>query len=59
MALSQLIVLFCLLAVMVAALLIARFAQEQQEQNMMRLYRLTALDQRRVATRNVIRALLA
>lgn len=58
MALSQLIVLLCLLAVMVAALLIARFAQEQQEQNMMRLYRLTALDQRRVATRNVIRALL-
>lgn len=58
MALSQFIILLCLLAVMVAALLIARFAQEQLEQNMVRLYRLTALDQRRASTRNVIRALL-
>ncbi|MDO8271370.1 MAG: hypothetical protein Q7U82_05525 [Gammaproteobacteria bacterium] len=58
MALSQFVILLCLLAVMVAALLIARFAQEQLEQNMVRLYRLTALDQRRASTRNVIRALL-
>ncbi|MDO9319033.1 MAG: hypothetical protein Q7V56_12630 [Gammaproteobacteria bacterium] len=58
MALSQFIILLCLLAVMLAALLIARFAQEQLEQNMVRLYRLTALDQRRASTRNVIRALL-
>lgn len=58
MALTQFVILLCLLAVLVAALLIARFAQEQQEQNMVRLYRLTALDQRRVSTRNVIRALL-
>lgn len=58
MALSQFVILLCLLAVMVAALLIARFAQQQQEQNMVRLYRLAALDLRRVSTRNVIRALL-
>lgn len=58
MALSQFVFLLCLLALMVAALLIARFAQEQLEQNMVRLYRLTALDQRRASTRNVIRALL-
>lgn len=58
MALSQFVILLCLLALMVAALLIARFAQEQLEQNMVRLYRLTALDQRRASTRNVIRALL-
>ncbi len=58
MALSQFLMLLCLMAVMVAALLVARLAQEQQERNMVRLYRLTALDQRRASTRNVIRALL-
>ncbi|MES3007003.1 MAG: hypothetical protein V4751_04445 [Pseudomonadota bacterium] len=58
MALSQLLMLLCLLVVMVAALLVARLAQEQQERNLVRLYRLAALDQRRASTRNVIRALL-
>jgi hypothetical protein len=58
MALPQFLILLSLLVVMVASLLIARYAQEMQEQNVVRLYRLTALDRRRAATRNVIRALL-
>lgn len=57
MVFSSLLMLMCLLALMVGSLLLARVAQDRQEQNMIRLYRLAALDRRRAATRNVIRAL--
>lgn len=57
MIFSNIFMLFCLLSLMAGSLLLARVAQERQEQNMIRLYRLAALDRRRASTRNVIRAL--
>lgn len=59
MILSDPIVILCLALLVVVSLYAARFAQDQQEKNMVRLYRLAALDRRRVATKELIRALKA
>lgn len=57
MILSDPFVIMCLAILMVVSLYVARFAQDQQEKNMVRLYRLSALDRRRVATKDLIRAI--
>ncbi|MDX1491544.1 MAG: hypothetical protein R3332_09665 [Pseudohongiellaceae bacterium] len=59
MVLSDPIVIFFLAIIVVVSLYVARFAQQQQEKNMVRLYRLAALDRRRVQTKDLIRALRA
>lgn len=59
MVLSDPIVILCLAILVVVSLYIARFAQDQQEKNVARLYSLAALDRRRVATKDIIRALKA
>jgi G3E family GTPase len=57
MVLSDPFVIMCLAILVVVSLYVARFAQDQQEKNMVRLYRLSALDRRRVATKDLIRAI--
>lgn len=57
MVLSSLNMILFLLVLMVGSVVFARYAQERQEGNVIRLYRLAALDRRRNETRAVIRAL--
>lgn len=57
MALSDTTVLFVLLALMVGSLVLVRLAEEHQERNLIRLYRLAALDKRRATIINVIKNL--
>ena len=57
MLLSSLYMIVFLLVLMVGSVAFARYAQVRQEGNVIRLYRLAALDRRRSETRAVIRAL--
>ena len=57
MVLSSLYMIVFLLVLMVGSVVLARYAQERQEGNVIRLYRLAALDRRRNETRAVIRGL--
>jgi len=57
MLLSSLYMILFLSVLMVGSVVLARYAQERQEGNVIRLYRLAALDRRRNETRAVIRAL--
>lgn len=57
MVLSSIYMIVFLLVLMVGSVVLARLAQERQEGNVIRLYRLAALDRRRNETRAVIRAL--
>jgi hypothetical protein len=51
--------IFFLFALMIGALLVARLAQAYQESNVIRLYRLAALDRRRLEVQAVVQALKA
>lgn len=57
MVLSNTTALFVLLALMVGSLVLVKLAQERQERNVIRLYRLAALDKRRASIINVIKNL--
>lgn len=57
MLFSSTAMLIALVTVMVASLAVARLAQERQERDMIRLYRLAALERRREGTRTLIRVL--
>ena len=57
MVLSSLYMILFLLVLMVGSVVLARYAQARQEGNVIRLYRLAALDRRRNETRAVIRSL--
>ena len=57
MVLASLYMIAFLLVLMVGSVVLARYAQARQEGNLIRLYRLAALDRRRNETRAVIRAL--
>ncbi len=57
MAFASFYMIVFLLLLMVGSVLFARYAQERQENDVIRLYRLAALDRRRNETRTVIRAL--
>jgi hypothetical protein len=59
MLIANAFMIFFLLALMIAALVLARLAQEYQESNVIRLYRLAALDRRRLEVQAVLRALKA
>lgn len=57
MAFASLYMIVFLLLMMIGSVVFARYAQERQENDVIRLYRLAALDRRRNETRSVIRAL--
>lgn len=57
MAFASLYMIVFLLLLMVGSVVFARYAQQRQENDVIRLYRLAALDRRRNETRAVIRAL--
>lgn len=57
MAFASFYMIVFLLLLMVGSVVFARYAQERQENDVIRLYRLAALDRRRNETRTVIRAL--
>lgn len=57
MFLSNTTALFVLVALMVGSLVLVKLIQERQERNLIRLYRLAALDKRRVAIIKVIKNL--
>ncbi len=57
MAFASFYMILFLLLLMIGSVVFARYAQERQENDVIRLYRLAALDRRRNETRNVIRAL--
>ena len=54
MFLSSVPALFALVALMVGSLVLVHFVQERQERNVIRLYRLAALDRRCASIKNVI-----
>ena len=57
MLLSSAMTVFILLALMVGSLLMARLTQDKQETQLIKLYRLAALDRRSAALRKVIQGL--
>jgi hypothetical protein len=56
MAFASFYMIVFLLLLMIGSVVFARYAQERQESDVIRLYRLAALDRRRNETRAVIRA---
>lgn len=56
MAFASFYMIVFLLLMMIGSVVFARYAQERQESDVIRLYRLAALDRRRNETRAVIRA---